>query len=179
MENLFGKPAPSPLDEVQAIRGLNADYAELGCDASPASVPCANLRAAMQRLGLGAAPPKPPAVALRPPAVAAAPPTLVSKSAADAAHRCTRRCGLLGTVLAAGLPALLPEEELGGESQARAVAAGASLGFVALCSRVCENRSPGVAQPGVPYKLVGTYTHEVPDLAAVEAFASGLKSVGK
>mmetsp|Transcript_1788 Transcript_1788/g.5285 ORF Transcript_1788/g.5285 Transcript_1788/m.5285 type:complete len:143 (+) Transcript_1788:834-1262(+) len=62
---------------------------------------------------------------------------------------------------------------------ARAVAAGASLGFVALCSRVCENRSPGVAQPGVPYKLVGTYTHEVPDLAAVEAFASGLKSVGK
>ena len=129
MDKLFGSSAA--LDEVQAVRGLNKDFADLNC-AREDSLPCQNLRAAMRKLGLAAEKPKPPAVALNKPGVVTPPPLLVPQASADAAAACTRRCGILGAALGASLSALVPADE---SDEVRAhVAAGAAVASVALCA---------------------------------------------
>lgn len=173
MASLFGlTPQPSPLDEVQAIRGLNKDFHELGC-ATQDSLPCQNLRAAMQKLGLAAAKHAPPAVALNKPGVVTPPTLLIPQTSADAAAACTRRCGILGAALGAGLSALVPTDEAN-EIRAHVAAGAAAVASVALCARLCDPRVAAAPQKGAPYTVAGTYTHELPDLKAVEAFGKGL-----
>ena len=78
--------------------GLNRDYEELGCDAKRDSLPCRNVVAAMARRGLA------------PPAISKRPELLVPEKAAAAAAKCTARCGVFGSLLAAALASsVVPE----------------------------------------------------------------------
>ena len=170
MDKLFGSSAA--LDEVQAVRGLNKDFTELNC-ASEDSLPCQNLRAAMRKLGLVAERPAPPAVALNKPGVVTPPPLLVPQASADAAAACTRRCGILGAALGASLSALVPADE-SDEVRAHVAAGAAAVASVALCARLCDPRVEAAPQAGAPYVVAGTYTHQLPDARAVEAFEKSL-----
>ena len=170
MDKLFGSSAA--LDEVQAIRGLNKDFTELNC-ASEDSLPCQNLRAAMRKLGLAAETPKPPAVALNKPGVVTPPTLLVPQASADAAAACTRRCGILGAALGASLSALVPADE-SDEVRAHVAAGAAAVASVALCARLCDPRVEAAPQKGAPFVVAGTYTHQLPDLKAVETFEKSL-----
>ena len=169
MDRLFSGNAT---EEVQAIRGLNKDFADLGCSEAD-SLPCQNLRAAMRKLGLAAETPKPPAVALNKPGVVTPPPLLVPQASADAAAACTRRCGILGAALGASLSALVPADE-SDEVRAHVAAGAAAVASVALCARLCDPRVEAAPQAGAPFLIAGTYTHELPDLKAVEAFEKSL-----
>mmetsp|Transcript_24032 Transcript_24032/g.72087 ORF Transcript_24032/g.72087 Transcript_24032/m.72087 type:complete len:184 (-) Transcript_24032:70-621(-) len=173
---MFGRS--EKLDEVQAIRGLNADFVALGCGDAD-STPCANIRAAMRTLGLepkAPAPPAPVEVALSTPKITATPPLLVKKADADAAARCGRRCGVLGALLGAGLSNMIPPAaDPEGEALSQAAAAAASVAAVSLCSSFCNRaRAETVPAPGACYELAGTYTHRVSDLNEVEAFADAV-----
>ena len=169
MDRLFGSNA---IAEAQAIRGLNKDYEDLGCSEAD-SLPCQNLRAAMRKLGLAAERPTPPAVALNKPGVVTPPPLLVPQASADAAAACTRRCGILGAALGASLSALVPADE-SDEVRAHVAAGAAAVASVALCARLCDPRVEAAPQAGAPFVVAGTYTHELPDAKAVEAFEKSL-----
>ena len=169
MDKLFGSNA---LEEVMAIRGLNKDFEDLQCH-NEDSLPCQNLRAAMRKLGLAAETPKPPAVALNKPGVVTPPPLLVPQASADAAAACTRRCGILGAALGASLSALVPADE-SDEVRAHVAAGAAAVASVALCARLCDPRVEAAPQKGAPFVVAGTYSHELPDLKAVEAFEKSL-----
>ena len=169
MDRLFGSNA---LEEVMAIRGLNKDFEDLQCH-NEDSLPCQNLRAAMRKLGLTAEKPQPPAVALNKPGVVTPPPLLVPQASADAAAAWTRRCGILGAALGASLSALVPADE-SDEIRAHVAAGAAAVASVALCARLCDPRVEAAPQKGEPYVVAGTYTHQLPDAKAVEAFEKSL-----
>ena len=91
--------------------GLNRDYEELGCDAKRDSLPCRNVVAAMARLGL--APAAPATISKRPE-------LLVPEKAAAAAAKCTARCGVFGSLLAAALASsVVPEARSSGRGVSR------------------------------------------------------------
>ena len=163
--------------------GLNRDYEELGCDAKRDSPPCRNVVAAMARLGLAPAAPAeaPAAPALAPPTISKRPELLVPEKAAAAAAKCTARCGVFGSLVAAALASSVVPEANGAadpdrEALLQAAAAAAAVAAVSVCARLCARPdAPGVAAPGSGYELTGTYTHEVPTLDAAQAYIKGLE----
>ena len=55
------------------------------------------------------------------------------------------------------------------------VAAGGAAGASgALCARLGDPRVEAAPQAGAPYVVAGTYTHQLPDAKAVEAFEKSL-----
>ena len=50
----------------------------------------------------------------------------------------------------------------------------AAVASVALCARLCDPRVEAAPQKGAPWVVAGTYTHELPDAKAVEAFEKSL-----
>ena len=156
--------------------GLNRDYEELGRDAKRDSLPCRNVVAAMARLGLA-----PAAPAEAPPTISKRPELLVPEKAAAAAAKCTARCGVFGSLLAAALASSVVPEANGAadpdrEALLQAGAAAAAVAAVSVCARLCARPdAPGVAAPGSGYELTGTYTHEVPTLDAARAYIKGLE----
>jgi len=176
------------LESIHAIRGLNRDYVALNCDQKK-NVPCANIVAAMQRLSLPSVLPKDKSntstqVDLGPCEIESKPPTLILQTDAISQATCTKRCGILGSVLASALAttALTTNAvaDLGvAENQRDIVAqAGAAAGAVvavSLCSRFCE---PGSRQQTFDaegsYLLKGQYTATAQTKTQLDEFKAKL-----
>jgi len=96
-----------PTDLVNAVKELNSEYIDLDCGKAyeKDTVLCNNIRATMMKLGLPASPPVfeggMPPVQLRNPRIVHEPSRLVSERDASALKRCSERCGLVTSILAA------------------------------------------------------------------------------